>query len=190
MTLLSATDLLAMISDQLVSPISNTIHQLVTGICSHPDKLGVVEKRANGEIKLTYSPYGSDLRVLIGKGGRTINGLKYVFREMGKAERQKAELFISQTYRGRANAGRSFKYDAAFTADMLGTVLNPILINLFGVAQWELKEEGDKMVLIFDVEPADSTLIQALNDAFYPYGFRNGRKLDFKVRRAQSVNEQ
>ncbi len=159
-------------------PITASLLQLIRGTCYHPDDLEVEESQNGKLLRIDFAAHSADSPILIGRLGRQSKALRFIAKEMGKRVGIDVDVQMRDSYRGIREGIREFKPNALFSNDEFLDVLRPMLELLFGqVPPMEFRDINGKDCLIIDLPKQQSTITQAIADAFYPFSIRNGRKL-------------
>jgi hypothetical protein len=103
---------------------------------------------------------------------------------MGRRIGIEVKVEIRESFRGEAEPerkpfqpNRQWEGGGELTT-MIREFLNLIYDRLIKVVY---EDKGDHLYVVLDVPQNDLTLVKALGVAFYPYGYRNGRKLSFRI---------
>jgi len=164
------------------NPITQALLTFFKTFCFEPDEIEVIESLDGSILDLTFQPNTRDLKILIGKKGKMILALRHVAERMGAQMGLKVRLEVRDSFKGQLGDQKPFSFNPAFTPEMMLPVLTPMLAMLYKTAPGVAFEDHDeKVYVVFDVPRDDLTLIKALGAVFYPYGYRNGRKLSFRV---------
>lgn len=163
-------------------PITKALLNLFLAICSEPDSLDFIETFNGKSLDITMKPHMKDIKILIGKKGKTIIGTRHVASVMGKCDGLTVSLEARDSFIGDTSNGVPFQVNPEFKGPEILPVLTPILLHIYGLMpSISFEDHGEKLYVTLDVPREDLTLIKAIGVAFYPYGYRNGRKLSFRV---------
>jgi predicted RNA-binding protein YlqC (UPF0109 family) len=177
------TTLLAM-NNSLHHPISKIVFPLVEGICKYPEQLEIKERNGTepNSITIVLYPHMADYPKLCGMDGRQIKALRFLVKRMGEKMSIGAELDLKESWNGDRENKTPFEHNPNF--DKTAAIE---LITMFEMAIWpdsfndrtvKTRQEGDKWhIYLTATKEEDQSLIVALADVFYPYGYRNGCKI-------------
>jgi predicted RNA-binding protein YlqC (UPF0109 family) len=164
------------------SPIAKAIHSLIKGTCIKPETLDVIETLRDNKLELVFLPDMCDFRILIGSKGKTITALQHVAQEMGRGSGLEVGLELRESYIGERLPMSDFELNPGFKGPEMLPILDPFLELLFDpLPTVRFEDKGEKLYIIIDVPEEELPLIKAMGVAFYPYGFRHGRRLSFRI---------
>jgi len=69
---------------------------LLKAIVAHPDDVVVEEKEEEGQINLNLQANPEDIKIIIGKNGRTIKALRELLKIKAIKEKKKVNLNLNQ----------------------------------------------------------------------------------------------
>lgn len=163
-------------------PITHIVLPLIEGICKYKEDLQVKERVADNDVSIVLFPHMADYPKLCGKEGRQIKALRFLVKHMGKKIGVNAEIDIKESWHGEREGKSDFEFNPEFdkheAIKLLDTFRLAIWPDNFGTRDVISNTEGDKLhVYLVSISDEDTSLIIALADVFYPYGYRNGRKI-------------
>lgn len=162
--------------------ITKALASLFQAIANDPDKLTVHERLTGSVLEVTAEPSIRDVRLMIGKQGKTILGIRHVAEQMGKRAGIEVRVEVRDSFRGEAPAWKGFQLNREWRGEELTGLLREILDLLYGrLVRIVYEDRADQLLVILDVPHEDLTLVKAMGVAFYPFGYRNGRKLSFRI---------
>lgn len=157
-------------------PIANCLKPLIHGMCRHPVD---IEDQTHG---FTIIPHRADFRIVCGKRGRTIKALQAIASaaalrdglwfdvklEEGEGEPEPDSPFVQNIEFDVFGAERRIK-EIAEMCGLLVDVITTVRVN-------------DRMDVSIRVRTAaQEAILTAINDIFYPWGFRNGMIIKVKA---------
>lgn len=153
------------------------IFALIQSICYHPNDLKASEKVSNGRVEIEFHPHMGDIPILIGREGRQYKAIRYLAESIGRLHHQDVSIEIEESYVGKQER-REFVEDPKFSVEPLLDVLLHVARAALGfVPKYEVIANPEKVTVALDLPVAHNGIVVALADAFYPYGYRHGRKV-------------
>ena len=178
--------------------VTRTIIPLVKGMCHRPGELRVRQVNAINPVDgivILLDPAVCDVGVINGKASRTLNGLRGILTAGFGRYGIKANIRIEETYRGEISPVPAFKQNPNFERDSGFTTLFAQILNLVfrpvphihrtdGLID---RRDGSEFTrVIIDAHPST---VNAIADAFYPFGIRQGRKIKIVTPKTQTTDE-
>jgi predicted RNA-binding protein YlqC (UPF0109 family) len=176
--------------------VTRTIIPLVKGMCHRPEELRVREGKSTEpgfDHMVFLDPAMCDVGVVNGGGSRTLNGLKGIVSAAFRRYKIKATMRIEETYRGDLQPRSAFKENPNFERDsgfskIFAHVLNIVFDEVPEIIRTDdLIDRKDGSLytrIIVDAHPA---MVNALADAFFPFGIRQGRRLKIVTPKTQTT---
>lgn len=181
-TLLTTVDIQLKNLAAMNHPITKALTNLLISFCSEPELMTVYESD-DQVLDLTFEPAQCDLKVAIGKKGKTIMAIRHVADRMGAAYKRKVRVEVRDSFRGSLDRpDQPFRINPDFGLGKISELLWPILKIIYTDPPTVSSEPHDEKLYVYiDLPQSELMLVKALGVAFYPFGYRNGRKLSFRI---------
>lgn len=172
------------------SEILLAISALIRGICYHESDLRIRENVTDELVDMTFLPHMADLPLLIGKEGRQCKAIRFLCEAIGKTQGVTVKIEFEESYVGQNDPWRPFVPNPEFKRSTFSEVFDPICYLLFRqIPEYHILSNLDRLTVRLEALPEDTDVVRALSDAFYPFGFRNGRKIRIRSRWTSAVPE-
>jgi len=170
-------------SEQAVEPVVDLITEVLAGMCHYPGSLRIeVDEHGQSWPKINIFPHAADRPIIIGPGGRTIQGLQSIGAKLG------FQIQLYDPIEGEREPMRPFRRDPnfdveAFTAlcERFGKLLWPPGVSI--THEYEQRPgKDDRMVLRFSVPSYDLgalALLTNLESFLFPYAKAKGETIKF-----------
>lgn len=173
-------------NNSLQHRISKLVIPLVEGICKYCDDLEIKERIEGDNVSILVSPHMADYPKLCGQDGRQIKALRFIVKQVGIHLNVIADIDLKESWRGQREEKRPFAFNPDFQEAKAVALLNDFRNELWPLSAHEqvmtLREDGDRLhIYLTPANASDASIIIALADIFYPYGYRNGRKIVIHV---------
>lgn len=169
-----------------ITPFMKTMLPLLRGICLFPADLKVEEELDGRSITILIYPHTADFRLVCGKDGRQIKALKFLAIQANKKSRvyDRVDVKLEESYFGEAQRAKDYSHNPDFDQIGFQRMLDSILDQVFDeVPHYTIVFREGKMKIYVDTRPGSPTdmpTVTALADLVYPYGFRNGQKIEIR----------
>lgn len=162
--------------------ITKAIAPIVFGMCAHPNECVISEDPNDGLLTITVSPHMADYRVICGKAGKTINGLKYIVEKCGQNIGEYATLDLVESFRGDKEDDRPFVFNPDFDEKLMERNINRLVALAFKEPPiTEVMRLDDKLKYFIRVKTNDDvTMLNALDAVIWPYGYNSGQIIEVR----------
>lgn len=158
--------------------------RLVKGICHNKDDLKI-ERTVNSTFaKVSFMVHQADMPLLVGRGGRQARAIRFLAEEASRKTRFTIIVEILESYQGAAMPKRDF-VAADLPANYCLQAVQDIADLVLGrrVAIECIDEPLDHRTRVeIDATPEEGGIVAAMCDAFWPFGYSQGRKIRVKLK--------
>lgn len=175
----------ASVSNSYTHPITRALQPVLHGICREKGKLDVSETLYRDGLAIKATAALDDYRILVGKGGRTVNALQRLMRRAGERAKLRESVFaLATSETGNGNGSHEFVFNPDFNDVKFSKLLKDVCAVVgidTGNAQIQL--DPDKKVRVF-VQARNLTEQEMLSDIgliFFSLGYSMGRRVDVKA---------
>jgi hypothetical protein len=163
-------------------PVSKAICPVIAGACRHRDVLKFDEVHNDSGARLSITPHRADFPVLLGKKKRQFLAFNMLFESASLRRGECGKLRLNEGTVGQPEFER-FNFNPGFDVHGTRELLETLLAMLFDKPPTMKIDRGSDPEKLFvnlwfgNDDPYNTMIAQALNDAFYPYGYRQGIRL-------------
>src|SRR5690348_2742644 len=136
-----------------IHPISNALLTLFRSMASAPEKLTFSEQVGVNQLEITIEPAMQDIRLMIGKQGKTIMAIRQVAERMGRKIGLEVKLEVRDSFRGDPEPERRpFQTNRAWSGSELTNLLRRFLDLIYDrTIRIVYEDKGDQLYVILDV---------------------------------------
>lgn len=144
-------------------------------MCWHEKEARESWTKNEGKLRITFEPAPTDLRCCIGGGGAVIKGLQHVASVIGKLNGYSVSIHLGDNFTDERE-DHSFEQQIGFDDQEIIRIVSSLLASAFQrEVRTQRKRSNDLLELRCDARnEGEKTIIRALNEPLYAYGFRQG----------------
>lgn len=169
-------------------PITQAVKELLKATCYDTAHLSVVELSEDHYLEIGVTVGLEDYAIIVGRGGERINALIELVKFAGENANLAAKLTLRKDENSNRPLHRSFKYNPDFDESLFAGPFYEwcglVGVPLEGIAIGRNEQECANLQVRIPVPEDDIVTrakIQDLSHVFWPYGFRNGCRMDIKA---------
>lgn len=161
-------------------PLFDLVSQIIEDICEYKGDLRIFSPHENGAHVLLVIPHTADYPKLIGKGGRQVNAMKFLFRQASLKLGCALDYQIKDSFTGTREAVIPFAYNPDFDAGKLERMMEQLAaLVMHTEPPVGTVLEGDRVIARIKVDRTanNEAIVAALDAVFYAWCYPRGRKL-------------
>lgn len=144
-------------------------------MCWHTDQAKESWSNKDGKLRITFEPAPTDLRCCIGGGGAVIKGLQHVASVIGKLNGYPVSIHLGDNFT-EEREDHAFEQCISFADGEIIRIVSSLLASAFQrEVRAQRRRSNDLLEIRCDARnEGEKTIIRALNEPLYAYGFRQG----------------
>lgn len=166
-------------------PITAFVAKIVGDICREPDRLIIEENASERGLIIQVTSALNDHCILVGKDGLCFNSLRRFVARAGLTHQIIADMPpLIKDDKGEPNTFNKFSLDPNFDVmaalALLHKAADLIDLKIDGFTR-QISPEGKLRITIPAHNAEDRCAIKDLNNFFFSWGYKMGRKIDIRV---------